>query len=507
MAPDLPFEGRNDQMLNRPSLAAEDIASPRRHSHHRPQLGTADAYRRDGLFNTPGKIVDDPVDLQAICDPVDHAIESTFQDHEPAVSTNNYEGALDDEIFNKLANLEERSSEIARFSETLSLDGHENESDQRYHDKADVAVSTASPTLTNMICEMHASADSKSIFVPESIFVSATPVATINEECPYLVHKSNSTEIYRIKDMGIKVLAGETSLEEQNKKLGHEHNVANFLSSLSRKRRVIEKKDFDGRPALWFKWEEGVTLKKWLQQPEVERTSRVRVAMAVAKTLSEFHDGGVFYNNLSLENIVLTTIEGVEVATFIDLSKSGFIDMRPNADKEYTDMLRRTDLKMMGHVFSAIFHGQHSSFNEYHKDENCDKVIFCDNDTGDYQLKKRGKPSYPGDFLPNSNSCLPLYIHSLISVLVSPWSKSSIGYSNAKDVWLDLKSFCENPDGNIKMVQSDQSTVNGSLELGGDMTFYGRQVQLSMIQHFFESVIRNDACPRMSVIYGCPGAG
>jgi len=488
MAPDLSIDGQHDKRLDKPSLAAEEIDSPHHYPLRTPLGAVDDAFRRDGLSDTffcstPGKL------------------------HEPASYTNIDDGVLEVEVSKKLANLEERSSEIARFSETLSLDGHENKYAQKYHGDEDVTGSTASPTLTDLFGEMNASSDMNSTVVPESILVSSTPVANHDEERPHLVHKSDSTEIYRINDIGIKVLVGETSLEEQNKKLSHERNMANFLSSLSRRRKVIEKKDYDGRPALWFKWEEGVTLRSWLQKPEVELTSKVRVAMGIAKTLSEFHDGGVFYNNLSFDDIVLNTVEGVDIATFIDLSKSGFIDLRPKADKDYTDMLRRTDLKMMGHVFRAIFHGQHPSSQDYHNEEFIDKEILYDSDNGDQHHQKRGKPSSPGDFLPSSHSCLPLYIHSLISSLVSPGSKSFIGYTNVKDVWLDLKYFSENPNNSIKKVQADQSIVNGRVVLGGDMMFYGRQVQLSMIQHFFESVIRNDACPQMSVISGCPGAG
>lgn len=488
MVPDLSIVGQHDKRLNRPSLAAEEIDSPRHHPLRTPLGALDDAFGRDGLSDT------------FFC-------STSGKSHEHASYTDIDSGALDDEVSKKLTNLEERSSEIARFSETLSLDGHENKYAQKHHDDEDVIGSKALPTLTDMFGEMNASSDTNSTFVPESILVHSTPVAENDEVRPHLVHKSDSTEIYRIKDIGIKVLVGEISLEEQKKRLGHEHNITNFLSSSSRQRKVIEKKDYDGRPALWFKWEEGVTLRSWLQKPGVDLTSRVRAAIAIAKNLSEFHDGGVFYNNLSIDDIVLNTVEGVDIATFVDLSKSGFIDMRPKADKEYTDMLRRTDLKMMGHVFRAIFHGHDPSFQDYDDKEIVLKDILHENDTRDHHHKKRGKPSSPGDFLPNSQSCLPIYIHSLVSLLISPGSKSCIGYSNAKDVWLDLTSFSEKPNRNIKWVETEQSIGDGKLKLGGDMMFYGRQVQLSMIHHFFESVIRNDACPLMSVISGCPGAG
>ncbi len=508
-------QGQRDPRLERPPPAA--MGTDPNHSHRsRTQTVELDVvskrigFSHELLFSTLGELDDEPNLLEESYPPDDGAVESTFD--EPSAYTFDDGCALEDEIPSKLANLEERSSEIARFSETLSLDGDEEESEKRNYDSDCSTGSTAPPTLTDMFGEMKASADLDSIFFPESIFTSVHNTKTFipinEEERPYLVHQSDSTEIYRINDIGIKVITGEVSLEEQNKKLGHERNMSSFLSSTSRKRNVIEKKEFDGRPALWFEWEDGVTLRSWLQNRYNELNPKVRVAMAIAKTLSEFHDGGVFYNNLSLENIVLNTVEGVEIATFIDLSKSGFIDMRPNADKDYTDMLRRSDLEMMGKVFRAVFYEEDPIIEQDQKEETAHESNTYDDDICESGRKKRGKLPSPCDFLPNSFSRLPLYIHSLISSLVSSGSNCTAGYSSAKDVLLDLKVFSENLNSNLNMTLVDEaSIVQGNLQFGGGRMFYGRQVQLTMIQHFFDSVIRNEGCPLMSVVSGCPGAG
>ena len=49
--------------------------------------------------------------------------------------------------------------------------------------------------------------------------------------------------------------------------------------------------------------------------------------MAIAKTLSDFHKGGVAYNSFTPDNIVLSPFEGGDyVATLIDLSNARVVN-------------------------------------------------------------------------------------------------------------------------------------------------------------------------------------
>ena len=94
---------------------------------------------------------------------------------------------------------------------------------------------------------------------------------------------------------------------------------------------MIDVTTFNRRPALIFEWVNGITLKKWLTTGNhLDLDIRLRASMAIAKTLSDFHEGGVVYNSLSPENIVLETCGNEFVATFIDLSEAIYL---PNGNR------------------------------------------------------------------------------------------------------------------------------------------------------------------------------
>jgi len=150
--------------------------------------------------------------------------------------------------------------------------------------------------------------------------------AADNETTPQLVYQNNSIAIYRLKDTGIKVIVCPNPSEEQLLKMVHEHSISKFLPSTCRKRHVMDVKGFKGDPAVFFQWARGKTLTQWLaetrRRSDVNLNVRLLVAIAITETLFEFHDGGVVYNSLSPNNIVLDTFEGSYVATFIDLSEA-----------------------------------------------------------------------------------------------------------------------------------------------------------------------------------------
>ena len=181
---------------------------------------------------------------------------------------------------------------------------------------------------------------------------------------PQLVYQSNGTAIYRLHDKGFKVILDRNSSNEQTiRKLLHEQNVSNFLPSSCRKRQVTDVTSFNRRPALSFKWASGITLKEWLQKIHagllVDLNVHLRAAMAIAKTLSDFHNGGVVYNCLKPENIVLAPFEGECIATLIHLSSAAvyrdgnIIDVDPAFEKQ----LKEVDLKSLGLVLNHFSRG------------------------------------------------------------------------------------------------------------------------------------------------------
>mmetsp|Transcript_10680 Transcript_10680/g.22399 ORF Transcript_10680/g.22399 Transcript_10680/m.22399 type:complete len:1400 (+) Transcript_10680:184-4383(+) len=425
----------------------------------------------------------------------------------------NEETGLENEITERLASLDAGPIELAKFSETLSLEGSFSVSENSF-DAAGLLTDNADMTGIVDVFEELNTRNGDDFTMHDSFSEFILPQGKIHEneknydpvidEGPRLVHKSNSTEIYRIKDLGVKIITDETPFEEQNRKLGHELSISKFLSPSTRRRRVVEIKDFNGRPGLWFNWEHGLTLKAWLEQErnrlQYHLLPRSRVSMAVAKTLSDFHDGGVVFNNLSLENILLDCNEGIEVATFIDLSKSGFIDMRPNADKEYTNILRRNDLQMLGKLFTNIFCGENNIISEGKGG------IVQGDENEDGSRGKRGKVSLPSESVSIAGEELPPYMQSLISSLFVSNDKVCAEYISPRDVYSDLKTFVEKLNNPNQQYKVYEFPVPNNAQLASGL-FYGRQVHMSMMNHFFNTVVHVKLSPLMAMVSGCPGAG
>ena len=84
-------------------------------------------------------------------------------------------------------------------------------------------------------------------------------------DCPYLVHKSNTTAVYRHNHRGIKVITDRNRSKEQIVlSLEHERKVSNFLPPLCAKRKILKVDNFQGSPAIYFQWVNGITLKDWI---------------------------------------------------------------------------------------------------------------------------------------------------------------------------------------------------------------------------------------------------
>lgn len=342
---------------------------------------------------------------------------------------------------------------------------------------------------------------------------------------PYLHHESNTTAIHRINDIGIKVLHN-LSVEEHNRRLLHEHHISSFLPPSCSKRMTLDVKIFSGRPSLFFTWSRGITLKEWMRQKQQANRShhshsrnedmkvRLSIAMAICKTLSDFHDGGVVYNRLSPENIVLDE-SGNYTITFIDLSGSliyhdevsvhgkGVV----NVNATPAELMKKHDMQALGGVLNTLFRqnvgNQKGVFDDV-LSRTFEDVLW--NDDSEDMRRKRGKQQT------NVEEELPYYLGCLISNLMGavtgvdddPSTSLSL-YESAKDVHADLRHLADK-------CSRDRTSSNTcpSADSSGKLilpnVFYGRQVQLSMLIQMVQSM-KVESRPMMTTVSGVPGTG
>lgn len=336
----------------------------------------------------------------------------------------------------------------------------------------------------------------------------ATDTATAGESTPQLVYQSNSTAIYRLKDKGIKVLVATNPSEEQILQLVHEHNISKFLNPTCRKRHVLDVKGFKGDPAIYFQWTRGKTLAEWLQKAkrrDMNMNVRLRAAIAIVEALFEFHDGGVVYNNLSHNNIVLDTFEGSYVATLIDLSEAIIYYSK---DEEFAMKVGETDLKCLGSILSELF--CYGGDTDPAGDEDQSSWIQHGATGGETEEERKEEPSTRkrGRQLEGGEG-LPMYMGTLISTLLlsgenNNAATSQTRYESASDVLLDLRVVEKNPLIFLKPLILDDFLVRGRLQLPSD-AFYGRQSELSMLLHALSSVMMLGGQPMLCAISGAPG--
>lgn len=370
-----------------------------------------------------------------------------------------------------------------------------------------------------------------------------------------LVHSKRGTNIYRHGKFGYKVLmcddeAAEAALsataavaaavpetspavvisEEQILRLVREQTISRYLPNGCRKRRVVDVKGFKGNPSLYFEWVEGVSLKEWMARTNNnhgdedndgnnndEKSSknpphqdgidfmkqRLKVAIAITKSLQEFHYGGVAYNFLTLEHIILqwtsnndndddkNNEEGECVASLINLSKATvFAEV---TTEEATQAIRK-DLNSLGLILGALFSKESDVPSDVKRrlsdntllEEN--EVEFpvsngnsgCDEDEGERpgQVKKRGKQQKLGDGL-------PIYLCSLISALIGyeEMTDSSELYDNASNVLKDLELASRKL---LLLVPDVEERDRKYLAL--PTAFYGRRNEVALLTRSLQSV-------------------
>lgn len=316
---------------------------------------------------------------------------------------------------------------------------------------------------------------------------------------PTLVYQSTTTAVYRHVDIGIKVLLVEHPTEEHILRLVHEQNVSNYMPPTCQKRQVIDVKGFNGDPAIHFAWVNGSTLTEWLRtdqrRADINIAVRLHAAIAIVKTLVDFHKAGVVYNNLSPDNIILDTFEGSYTATFIDLSKA-IILSNNNVNSGRAGKSVEMDLKALGQILNALFDGQKSDSYSFARD---DDSTSTERDEHSYK-RKRNKRQAQVDGLP---TCLNALISTLL--LLKGGDETSEKYGNAQDVLSDLQVIAMNPQIFLKALKVDDFTFNRLNAPVG--AFYGRQSEVSALYRAFDSVTKHQGQPMVVSISGSPGTG
>lgn len=323
------------------------------------------------------------------------------------------------------------------------------------------------------------------------------PRAATSPEEPVLVHSKGDTNIYRHGELGIKVLM-ENPTEEQMLKFVHEQNVSRYLPPTCHKRQVIDVKGFKGNPAIHFEWVNGNTLTEWLQtakrRPDINTTIRMRAATAIVETLADFHKAGVVYNNLSSDNIVLDTFEGSYIATFINLSTAIIHTSSNNNEGGLERDAAEIDLSALGQILHALFDPE----NIENYSSNDEKETTTEEETVNIRRKRNKRQAHVEG--------LPMCLNALISALSGRGGETSESYETAKDVLSDLHVIATNPQIFLKTPTLDDFTAHSRLKAPVD-AFYGRQSEISMLYHAFNSVIMLDGQPMVVSILGSPGMG
>ena len=191
----------------------------------------------------------------------------------------------------------------------------------------------------------------------------------------------------------------------------------------------------------------------------------------------------------------MAPVEVEYVATFIDLSSALIYrdDSKTDADPIFEKQLKEVDLRSLGLVLNQFFRGEERATIEISRRGSRNGHGFEDiqGDTDDCR-RKRGKQHTFGDGL-------PLYLGTLISALLE--TTNELSYESVKDVFLDLKIMAEDANDCLSKSQMDESTLKSRLRLGS--IFYGRQVQMSMLLHLFQSSVVLGNQPLMATISGC----
>lgn len=353
-----------------------------------------------------------------------------------------------------------------------------------------------------------------------------------------LIHSKRGTNIYRHGNVGYKVLmcpeedvhrtsedtaAAPIVSEEHILKLVREQTISRYLPHGCNKRRVVDVKGFKGNPSLYFEWVEGNSLKQLMDERQVLgcarggggagaqdlMAKRLRVAMSITKSLDEFHFGGVAYNFLTLDHILLRWMgndkndEQLCTASLINLSRA--IVFAEVSEEEAKEAIRK-DLNDLGLIFCALFSGESNVSSEVERRlSEDDNMLLSDlNERNDVHTCDDRQPPAPKRGKQRTlRDGLPTYLSSMISAMVNDENvDASELYDSASDVLKDLQVVAKNP--RLRLVPNVKAEVRESLVM--PKTFYGRRNEVNLLTRSLQTVAILGK-PSIAVISGRGGVG
>ena len=342
-----------------------------------------------------------------------------------------------------------------------------------------------------------------------------------DEHALRLVYQSSSTSVYRHgRDGGVKVIhdrapregaaSSPPSLEAIQSRIEHERRITNLLPRCLPKRRITRTAPFDGRPSFRFEWVEGVSLEEWIERDRPRRAAgdmraRLRLAVVIAKAVSDYHDASVAHNRLSTSNVIVEETSGGHcAAVLIDLSQARVLS--DSDDQE--EKARCNDLKDLGRILYELFHDKEQHMRDCnsaeawrHHPDDASTDIEMDNETAAGRRKRERRAT-------DADGVFPAYLSALLSALASSGGGGNeFGelYHTAKDVFEDLRAAVSKYDTYFPSPTVVRRAQNDQVLMHGDF-FYGRKSEVSMLMQSLDAAARGEVSI-VTAISGPAGIG
>lgn len=220
---------------------------------------------------------------------------------------------------------------------------------------------------------------------------------------------------------------------------------------------------------------------------DVDLKTRLRVAIAIAKALNEYHKDSNIHGKLSLSSFILHTSDGACVAKLVKVKTCDRRRRLNPADEDPRTLEKKLDLDGLGKIYRLLFgDGELSPGSDLRNGGG--GMLGLDN------RAKRGKSPTEFHILED----LPLYLSSLISGLSA--GEGECKYRSMEAVVDDLNSA------HLHFQPTDWVSLSGQGMLLPAHAFYGRQAELAALMNSLNSGL-NSGAPAMAVISGRSGFG
>ncbi|KAL7554265.1 hypothetical protein ACHAWF_017700, partial [Thalassiosira exigua] len=321
----------------------------------------------------------------------------------------------------------------------------------------------------------------------------------------HLIYQSSTTKIYRHGlDCGVKLVDISKASCVENEVRASKHLPPSCNA------RRIGKVEENGQE-LWvhFEWANGVTLEEWARSRKErcrdDMKARLRVAIAIAKSLCDFHEASVVHHKLSHTNVIIEETSFGFQAALIDLTKSRIL----KGGEVHVDGISG-DLRDMGHVFQILFANLNNggsadvgrrSDTSMDEDEDTEEDFHADYNN---RTKKRGKSSSQRA---QAMEGMPLFVSALISALLDNNSGGATNvregkrYTSTKVVLNDLLAGLSKFDVYFRKFDWKEASM-----WNYHSSFYGRQAEMSTLTSSLKAVM-DSGKPMMTSVSGHAGMG